>query len=145
MLKEYFSRYQSNQLLITQMRSLILPLLLFTLFLPNQTSAQATKKEQIAKALDDYFHLERENIHVHFDKKVFLTSEKVWFKGYVFHRKMNMPFFATTNIYASLIDSDGNLIETQLLYGSLASFSGFPLTLKIQNQVNITFSFILTG
>jgi hypothetical protein len=106
------------------MRSLILPLLLFTLFLPNQTSAQATKKEQIAKALDDYFHLERENIHVHFDKKVFLTSEKVWFKGYVFHRKMNMPFFATTNIYASLIDSDGNLIETQLLYGSLASFSG---------------------
>lgn len=118
------------------MRLLLLPLLLFTLLNLQTLNAQETtaKKEQIAKVLADYFYLERENIHVHFDKKIFLTSEKIWFKGYVFHRKMNMPFFATTNIYASLIDQEGNILETQLLYGSLASFSGsFALGEKIKS------------
>lgn len=112
------------------MRLLLLPLLIFSLFNLQTLKAQDTtaKKEQIAKALSNYFHLERENIHVHLDKKIFLTSEKIWFKGYVFHRKKNMPFFATTNIYATLLDQEGNTIDTQLLYGSLASFSGsFPL------------------
>lgn len=92
--------------------------------LPYTANAQENKKEQIAKALNGYFHLERENIHVHFDKNVFLNREEVWFKGYVYHRKKNTPFFASINIFASLIDSDGAIIETQLLYGNLGSFSG---------------------
>lgn len=86
--------------------------------------AQQNKKEQIAKVLNDYFHLERENIHVHFDKNVFLTNEEIWFKGYVFHRKMNTPFFASVNIFASLIDEGGNILQTELLFGNLGNFSG---------------------
>ena len=98
-------------------------LLFLALFYPNLTNAQGNK-EKIGKAITDYFHLERENIHVHLDKKIFLNNEQIWFKGYVFHRKLNIPFFATTNIYANLIDDDGNIIDTQLLYGNIASFSG---------------------
>lgn len=97
---------------------------LVTLLLTFTLKAQNDKKEEIAKKVIDYFFLERENIHVHFDKKIFLTNEEIWFKGYVFHRKKNTPFFSTTNIYGSLIDSDGNVLTTQLLYGSLGSFSG---------------------
>lgn len=82
------------------------------------------KKEQIAKKLDDYFLLERENIHVHFDKNVFTTNESIWFKGYVYHRKKGIPFFNTINIYAALTGPDGKIIDTQLIYGNIGSFTG---------------------
>lgn len=86
--------------------------------------AQENKKEQISKALEKYFFLERENIHVHLDKHVFLSNESIWFKGYVYHKKLDIPFFSCVNIFANLIDSDGNIIESQLLYGNLGNFSG---------------------
>lgn len=86
--------------------------------------AQHTPKERIAKYLTDYFFLERENIHVHLDKNTFMADEKIWFKGYVYHRKKNIPFFSTINIYASLLDSDGKTLDNQLLYGNIGSFSG---------------------
>ncbi|MUV03507.1 hypothetical protein GN157_07275 [Flavobacterium rakeshii] len=86
--------------------------------------AQQSKKEEIAKKFEDYFLLERENIHAHFDKNVFLTGESVWFKGYVFHRKYNIPFFSCVNIFANLIDENGTILETKLLYGNLGDFTG---------------------
>lgn len=107
------------------MKRIFTCLFLLSLFSSIFCNAQnSEKKQQIAKAVTDYFHLERENIHVHLNKNVFLTSESVWFKGYVYHRKAGIPFFATTNIYASLIDEQGNILNTQLLYGSIGSFSG---------------------
>ncbi|MBF00950.1 hypothetical protein [Flavobacterium coralii] len=93
----------------------------FTSFL---TFAQEAKKEQISKVLNDYFFLERENIHAHFDKDVFLTDEKVWFKGYVYHRKTGKPFYSCVNIFASLIDDSGKVLDSQLLYGNIGTFSG---------------------
>ena len=101
-------------------------MLFMAMLYPCAATAQENKdkKDKIAKVLNDYFHLERENIHVHFDKSIFLTNEQIWFKGYVFHRKLNIPFYSTTNIYANLIDSDGNILETQLLYGNIGTFSG---------------------
>jgi hypothetical protein len=107
------------------MKRIFTSLFLLSLFSSIFCNAQSSeKKQQIAKAVTDYFHLERENIHAHLNKNVFLTSESVWFKGYVYHRKAGIPFFATTNIYASLIDGQGNILNTQLLYGSIGSFSG---------------------
>jgi len=86
--------------------------------------AQQSRNQEIIQSVTDYFFLERENIHAHFDKNVFMTNESIWFKGYVFHRKKNTPFFTTVNIYASLMDADGKVIETKLLYGNIGSFDG---------------------
>jgi hypothetical protein len=94
------------------------------LALTNLSFAQSDTKEKISKALTDYFSLERENIHVHLDKNIFITNEQVWFKGYVFHRKKNVPFFTTVNIHAALIDPDGKIIDQQLVYGNIGSFIG---------------------
>ena len=94
--------------------------------------AQQSKKEEIAKKFEDYFLLERENIHAHFDKNVFLTGESVWFKGYVFHRKYNIPFFSCVNIFANLIDEKGTVLETKLLYGNLGDFTG---NFKLDNSL----------
>lgn len=90
----------------------------------QKTHAQQGRNEEILKAVTDYFFLERENIHVHFDKDAFMTNESIWFKGYVFHRKKNVPFYTTVNIYANLIDSEGKILETKLVYGNIGSFSG---------------------
>lgn len=90
----------------------------------STANAQQSKKEEIASKVTEYFFLERENIHVHFDKDVFLTDEKIWFKGYTYHRKGNIPFFSCVNIFATLMDDTGNVVESQLLYGSLGCFSG---------------------
>jgi len=104
----------------------LLPTLLFftTLTTFAQELKVETKKEVIAKAVTDYFFLERENIHVQFNKKTYITNEDIWFKGYVFHRKKNVPFFTTVNIYVNLLDETGKIIDTQLLYGNIGSFSG---------------------
>jgi hypothetical protein len=99
---------------------LFLPLcVLFTTLVFAQS-----QKETAEKAVSEYFKLERENIHVQLDKAVFTTNEQVWFKGYVFHRKKNLPFFTTVNVMASLMDETGKVIETQLLYAYIGTFSG---------------------
>ena len=53
-----------------------------------------------------------------------MTNEQVWFKGYVFHRKKNVPFFTTVNIFANLIDDTGKIVDSQLVYGNIGSFIG---------------------
>ena len=83
------------------MKTALLTITFLCLFLfsaPN-LHAQDEKKDAIAKALNDYFFLERENIHVQLNKSIYTTNEQIWFKGYVFHRKKNIPFFTTVNIY----------------------------------------------
>ncbi|NBL63811.1 hypothetical protein GV828_01205 [Flavobacterium sp. NST-5] len=72
----------------------------FLAFYDGNAQEVDNKKQAIAKAIEDYFFLERENIHVQFSKEVYLTNEKIWFKGYVYHRKNNLPFYNTTNVYA---------------------------------------------
>jgi len=91
---------------------------------PFKTKAQETKKEIIAKALTDYFFLDRENIHVQSNKSVYMTNEQIWFKGYVFHRKKSLPFFTTINVFANLIDETGKIVDTQLIYANIGSFTG---------------------
>jgi hypothetical protein len=105
--------------------SILFATLFFTLpTLFAQELLPQTKKEVIAKAISDYFFLERENIHVQLNKKTYLTNEQIWFKGYIFHRKKNVPFFTTVNVYVNLLDDTGKVIDTQLLYGNIGSFSG---------------------
>lgn len=117
------------------MKKILPALLLLALIGYSQKAiAQENKKEQVAKLLSDYFLLERENIHVQLNKSVYMTDEQVWFKGYVFHRRKNVPFFSTVNIYASLIDADGKILETKLVYGNIGSFSGsFKLNSKFRS------------
>jgi len=115
----------------------IITIILWTLTLTVnnfKTNAQDIKKEAIAKALTDYFFLERENIHVQSNKSIYMNNEQIWFKGYVFHRKKNAPFFTTINVFANLIDDTGKIIDTQLIYANIGSFTGnFKLNNKFKS------------
>ncbi|QYJ67182.1 hypothetical protein [Flavobacterium litorale] len=104
--------------------SKLIVLLFLLIGISNNAQNTDTKKIAIAEKLNDYFFLERENIHVHFNKDIYLTDESVWFKGYTYHRKSNNPFFSCVNIFATLMDDEGKVLENQLLYGNMGSFSG---------------------
>lgn len=100
-------------------------------FFSHPVFAQADK-EKIAASISEYFRLERENIHVQFNKTIYFTNEEIWFRGYVFHRRKNLPFFTTINVYASLMDSSGKEIDSKLVYSYLGGFSNkFSLNPKI--------------
>ena len=101
--------------------------LIFISLVFSQLYSQTTiniNQEKITSALDEYFKMDRENIHLHLNKNTFLTDEEVWFKGYVIEKKTNIPFIATSNVYVTLLDPNGQKIATQLYYAENSIFSG---------------------
>lgn len=103
------------------MRRFIAALLLASCFL---SFGQKSPKEKILAAVSNYYNLDRESIYAHFDKTTFFTNESIWFKGYVFNKKNNTPFFETTNVYAVLYDDDGHALNEQMLFSYNGTFSG---------------------
>ncbi len=99
-------------------------LLLSFLFFVNMSTAQESAREQIGDAIADYFELDRETLYAHFDKSIFFTNEDIWFKGYCFNKKQGTPFFETTNVFAVLLDDQGNQVAEQLVFSYIGSFQG---------------------
>lgn len=87
------------------------------------------KKNVLEERYSTYFNAERETIYLHFNKQTFLLNESIWFKGYVYDKKGNIPFITTSNIYVTLYDKDGNTVKTNLYYAENGTFSGhFKIT-----------------
>ncbi len=103
-------------------RVLWLPFLLLSLWVSAQNTT--SQKETISKTIASYFALDRETIHLHFDKTVFFTNEEIFFKGYVYNRKNKEPYYATTNIHARLLDEGGQVVAEKLFFASNGSFLG---------------------
>lgn len=89
----------------------------------NGQKQNLSSKEKIAAVFEDYFDLEREAIHLHLNKTIFINNETIWFKGYVINRKTGKPFF-TTNLFVLLFDEKGNQLSEQLVFGNSGSFQG---------------------
>jgi hypothetical protein len=91
----------------------------------SQSSTSSTiDKEYIKKSLENYFNLDRENIHLHLNKNEFLTSENIWFKGYIANRKQTNATIKTTNIQVALLNDKGEKIDDYLFFANNNSFSG---------------------
>ncbi len=106
-------------------QSCLLFVFLFLIFNNLVLSQELSPEKQIiSNKISDYFLLERESIHLHLDKNIFLSNEEIWFKGYVFDRKNNVPYSKTTNIYASILNKDGIKISQKLLFCKDGTFSG---------------------
>ncbi|HLP64019.1 hypothetical protein [Flavobacterium sp.] len=108
----------------TQLNAFILIIFFQILFFDANGQSNLTTKEKITSAFENYFKMERENIHVQLDKTIFFTNESIWFKGYVYNKKLNLPFYTTTNVYLQIFDDSGKKIDSQLLYCMNGVFSG---------------------
>lgn len=94
----------------------------FNVFSQDQSLVEKTK---ISKQLVDYFALDRENIHLQLNKSCYLNNEQIWLKGYIIEKKNHLPFSKTSNVYVSLIDSQGVVLKTNLYYAENSSFDGY--------------------
>ena len=101
-------------------------LLLAFLFISKNLYSQTKPltQEDISLKLSEYFKLERENIHLHLNKNTYLTTENIWFKGYIIEKKSKLPFSTSSNIYVSLLDNSGTIIETKLHFSENSTFEG---------------------
>lgn len=99
-------------------------LIFFVVFKLNAQSNLTSNQEKISNSLISYFNLERENIHLHLNKKIYLTNEEIWFKGYIIENKNKTPFIETTNVYLELIDENNKKIFSQLCFADNSIFEG---------------------
>ncbi|WP_300567493.1 hypothetical protein [Flavobacterium sp.] len=81
-------------------------------------------QDKIGSSFSEYFKLDRENIHLHFNKTTYLTNEKVWFKGYIIEKKTKKPYEQTANVLINLFDENKNLIDNKLFYAEGSLFEG---------------------
>src|SRR5690606_4627685 len=80
------------------------------------------KSNKIQELLSEYYTLDRETIHVHFNKDVYFTDEQIWLNGYVYHQQNRMLFEETTNVFMEFFDQDKALIEKKLLFSYKGTF-----------------------
>lgn len=86
--------------------------------------SQTVNKEKIAQALDNYYQFDRENIHLHLNRTTFLSTETIWFKGYIFDKKTSTPNLGTTNVYVSLYNSERKEISNDLFFATNGTVEG---------------------
>ena len=90
-------------------------ILLFPLFFFGQTK----EDNFISENINSYFTLDRENIHLHLNKTIYVNNETIWFKGYVLDKKTKKLHPNTTNVFITLYDSNKKEISTKLFYCSM--------------------------
>ncbi|SFA76781.1 hypothetical protein SAMN05660845_0446 [Flavobacterium swingsii] len=98
-----------------------------TILFSNIIKAQDDLKkneEGITKSIENYYKLDRENIHLQLNKSTYLTEEKIWFKGYIIEKKSKKPYAKTSNVFVSLIDEHGKNITTKLYFAENSTFEG---------------------
>jgi hypothetical protein len=98
---------------------------LFGLFLFIQCFSQnSDNQEKIKNSIQKYFLCDREIIHVQFNKNIYVNSEIIAFKGYVFSKNNNSPNLNTTNVQLVIYNEQNEIIQKQLLYTTKGTFEG---------------------
>ncbi|MFN7043784.1 MAG: hypothetical protein ACK4M1_01195 [Flavobacterium sp.] len=86
--------------------------------------SQNNGKDKIDQAILKYYEMDRENIHLHFNKTTYLSNETIWFKGYVIEKKESKLNFQTTNVFVRLVDDKNTEISNQLFFASNGTVIG---------------------
>lgn len=112
------------------------------LFSLGRIFSQAHGNEQKVKsALEDYFYFERENIHVQFNKNLYVSNEQIAFKGYIFNKQNALPNIKTTNIQLVIYDAKGTVVQKELLSAALGTFEGVVQLKESLSSGNYRFHF----
>lgn len=98
---------------------------IFSLFFFIQSYSQNTEnQEKIKNNIENYFHYDREIIHVHFNKTIFVNNEDIGFKGYVYSKNNNSPHLFTANVQLVIYNEQNEVIQKQLLFTTSGTFDG---------------------
>src|SRR5690606_25960978 len=101
-------------------------IILSVIFLLTLFSVLSQEKDEMLVSLDkklnEYYTLDRENIHVHFSKSAYFTNEKIWLSGYVFTQQTGLPSIYTNNVFVEVFDSEGSFVSRNLLFSTNGVF-----------------------
>jgi hypothetical protein len=98
---------------------------IFGLFFFFQSYSQNTEnQEKIKNSIENYFHYDREIIHVHFNKTIFVNNEEIGLKGYVYSKNNSSPHLYTANVQLVIYNEQNVVIQKQLLFTTLGTFEG---------------------
>jgi hypothetical protein len=90
----------------------------------QSNSSLTSKKEIVGKYLQNYFHLDRQIIHVQFNKQLFINNEDITFKGYVFNKNKKALEENTFNVQLIIYDNQKQIIDKQLILCKNGIFTG---------------------
>jgi len=115
------------------MKVLFISLFLILGIISGSSQPKLTEnQEKIANSLTEYYKMNRENIYIHSNKSTYLSTEKIWFTGYTIEKKSKAPSIETTNVFVSLLDEQGQKINTQLYFEENGVFQGYIKLNKTQ-------------
>ena len=98
---------------------------IFSLIVFSHSFSQNSDNQQkIKNSIQNYFYHDRENIHVQFNKIIYVNNEDIAFKGYVFSKNNSTPNLNTTNIKLVIYNEKHEIIQKQLLYTTIGTFEG---------------------
>lgn len=97
--------------------------ILFSTFTFSQVKIASSNPQKIVDMLGSYFKLDRENIHVLFNKDVYVTNEIVGFKEYILSKNSETPNKNTTNVNLVIYDSNKQVVQKRLLFATNGTFS----------------------
>ncbi|TYB78225.1 T9SS type A sorting domain-containing protein [Bizionia myxarmorum] len=78
--------------------------------------AQNPKSDSVENKYLNYFNLQPETIYTQVNKSKYLKSEELWFKSYIYNTQTQKPYITTSNVYASIYNADGQLVEKKIYY-----------------------------
>jgi hypothetical protein len=96
----------------------------FLLFFFKSFSQTISNQEKIKNYIDTYFYYDRENIHVQFNKNIYVNNEDLAFKGYVWSKNNSLPHANTANVELVIYNEQQQIIQKQLLYTIKGAFAG---------------------
>lgn len=87
---------------------------------------------KIESSVENFYKLDRENIHLHFNKTTYLNTDIVWFKGYIIEKKESKLNTLTTNVHVRLLDKNNVEIFNKLYYATNGLIEG---SFEIENDI----------
>ncbi len=90
----------------------------------QSTYSLTSKNEIVGKYLQNYFYLDRQIIHVQFNKQLFINNEDITFKGYVFNKNKKALEENAFNVQLIIYDNQKKIIDKQLILCKNGIFSG---------------------
>lgn len=94
------------------------------LFFLHTFSQTKTNTDKVNSYIENYFRLDRENIHVQFNKNTYVNNEDIGFKGYVLSKNNGKLNQSTTNIQLVIYDEKEQIVLKQLLFTNKGTFAG---------------------
>lgn len=120
-MKEFFASVRFTQA-FKQFVTVLLLILNFTAFYAQKNIDTTLIKYQ------NFFTFDQETIYTQLNKSVYFKGEELWFKTYIYNTKKELPFLTTTNLRATVFNSEGKPVISKIFYAdSGTSYGNFEI------------------